>query len=397
MKKIIALALVSIMVMAAPLAAMAAAPVNLQTKGAPVVFGAKAAPYITDAGDTMVPLSYLDSLGIWTGWNAQTGTATLINGKLVTATATSTAVDGAATAFNLNLTVTDNIPFIKLRSVSNIFNLSLAWNGDTRTVNVTNTLSKPVAAKKELILATTTSTQDSGLLDFLLPEFEKDTGIVVKTVSVGSGAAIKMGSDGEADLMLVHSKSQELDAMKAGDAVSRHELMYNDFIIVGPEGDPAGVRAAEGDALKAFKAIYDSGLPFVSRGDKSGTDTLEKSLWVAAGVTPDPKNYLEAATGMLATLTIAEQRNGYTVTDRATYLKNQDKLSLPILCEGDSLLLNQYSVMVVNPNKNNMINVLSALQFSDWLISAKGQELINAYGVEEYGKPLFFANFKPAY
>ena len=397
MKKVIALALVSIMLLGIPLAAMAAAPVNLRIKGAAVSFSDKTAPYITDSGDTMVPLSFLDSLGIWTGWNAQTQTATLINGKSASATAFATSVDGAASAFNLNLTVTSSIPFVKLRSVSNIYNLGLEWNGGTRTVNVVNTLVKPVAAKKELILATTTSTQDSGLLDFLLPEFEKDTGIVVKTISVGSGAAIKMGSDGEADVLLVHSKSQELDAMKAGDAISRHELMYNDFIIVGPEDDPAGVKAAGGDALKAFKAIFDSGLPFVSRGDKSGTDTLEKSLWAAAGITPDPKNYLEAATGMLATLTIAEQRNGYTVTDRATYLKNRDKLSLPILCEGDALLLNQYSVMVVNPNKNDLINVLSALQFSDWLISAKGQGLINAYGVEDFGNPLFFANFMSEY
>lgn len=397
MKKTIALLLAVLMILAAPLAALANSPVNLQTKGVTAALGGKTAPYITDGGDTMVPLGYLDSLGIWTGWNAQTGIATLINGRIVTAAAAATSVDGKAGAFPLNLTVTEGVPFVKLRSVSNIFGLNLTWDGAARIVNVSDVLAGPAAVKKELILATTTSTQDSGLLDYLLPEFEKDTGILVKTISVGTGAAIKMGSDGEADVMLVHSRSQELDAMKAGDAISRHELMYNDFIIVGPGDDPAGVKAANGNALEAFKAIYDSGLPFISRGDKSGTDTLEKSIWAAAGITPDPKNYLEAATGMLATLTIAEQRNGYTVTDRATYLKNRDKLSLPVLCEGDPILLNQYSVMVVNPDKNDLINVLAALQFSDWLISVKGQALINAYGVAEFGNPLFFANYQPEY
>ena len=278
-----------------------------------------------------------------------------------------------------------------------ILGFTLEWDGATKTVNVTSTLTTPVASNESIILATTTSTQDSGLLDYLLPEFEKDTGITVKTVSVGSGAAIKMGSDGEADVMLVHSKSQELEALKAGDAISRIELMYNDYIIVGPESDPAKVKAVNNKALDAFKAINTAGSAFISRGDKSGTDTLEKSLWKSAGITPNPANYMEAATGMLATLTIAEQKNGYTVSDRATYLKNKDKLSLVILCEGDSVLLNQYSVMAVNPNKNDKINVVGAMRFSDWLISQKGQQLINKYGVAEYGKPLFFANYKPAY
>ena len=397
MKKTLSLALVLLLALAIPAAALADSPVSLQTAGAAVTFAQQAQPYITPAGDTMVPLSYLDALGIWASWNAQTETVTLIQGKTTLATASGTTVDGAASSYALNLTVTGGVPFVKLRSVANIYGLTLEWDGVTRTVNVKETLTKPVASYKNMILATTTSTQDSGLLDYLLPLFEKDTGITVMTVSVGSGAAIKMGTDGEADVMLVHSRDAELGAMKAGDAISRKELMYNDFVVVGPPEDPAGVKAANNSAVEAFKAISVSGSDFVSRGDNSGTDVLEKSLWVSSGVNPDPKNYLEAATGMLATLTIAEQRNGYTVTDRATYLKNLDKLNLEILCEGDPLLLNQYSVMVVNPDKNDKINVLAALQFSDWLTSAKGQELINAYGVEEFGKPLFFANYKPAY
>ena len=214
---------------------------------------------------------------------------------------------------------------------------------------------------------------------------------------VGSGAAIKMGSDGEADVLLVHSPPQEVTAMAAGDAISRLGLMYNDFIVVGPEDDPAGVKATGNNVIEAFKAISANGGAFVSRGDNSGTDTLEKSLWVSAGITPDPANYLEAATGMLATLTIAEQKYAYTITDRATYLKNLDKMTLPILCEGDALLLNPYSVMVVNPDKNDQINVVAATQFSDWLISDRGRTLINAYGVAEFGDPLFFFDYSPSY
>jgi len=398
MKKYVLPALaVIISIVLLPAAISAAAPVSVKTNGAAAEFGSQTQPYINNSGDTMVPLSYLDSLGIWTAWNDQTQTVTLINGKTVSGTNAGTIVDNSASGNNLNLTVSGNVPFVKLRSVSNIFVLTLSWDSGTKTVNVSSALKKPDASNKSLILATTTSTQDSGLLDYLLPLFEKDTGITVKAISVGTGAAIKMGSDGEADVMLVHAKNLELGAMKAGDAISRHELMYNDFIIVGPADDPAGVKAACNKTLDALKAIYKAGSAFISRGDKSGTDTLEKSLWKAAGITPDPKHYLEAATGMLATLTIAEQKNGYTITDRATYLKNKDKLSLAVLCEGDGALLNQYSVMVVNPNKNDKINVLAAMQFSDWLISDKGQRIINEYGVADYGHPLFYANYKPEY
>ncbi|MCL2122289.1 MAG: substrate-binding domain-containing protein [Clostridiales bacterium] len=397
MKKSISLVLVLLVILAMPAAILAETPINLSAQGAAAVLSAQAQPYLSDQGDSMVPLSFLDQLGIRTGWNAQTGTAVLINGKIAVATAAGTTVDGSSSTYDLSLVVRGGIPYVKIRSVANIFGLSLEWNGSTKTVQVPQILPVPMASNKELILATTTSTQDSGLLDFLLPEFEKDTGILAKPISVGSGAAIKMGTDGEADVLLVHSRVQELEAMSAGDAISRNELMYNDFIIVGPESDPAGVKSAGNKALDAFKAIHDKGAVFVSRGDKSGTDTLEKSLWTEAGITPDASTYLEAATGMLATLTIAEQREGYTVTDRATYLKNLDKLSLVILCEGDSLLLNQYSVMVVNPDKNDKINYLAAMQFSDWMLSEKGQALINDYGVSEYGKPLFFANYKPAY
>jgi len=276
-----------------------------------------------------------------------------------------------------------------------LFSLAVIMVLSLLFVYAKSTLKKPAAVNNNLILATTTSTQDSGLLDYLLPYFEKDTGITVKTIAVGTGAALKMGSDGEADVLLVHAKSLELAAMKAGDAISRHEIMYNDFIIVGPASDPAGVKAAGNNALDALKNIYMAGSPFISRGDKSGTDTLEKALWAEAGITPDPKNYFEASAGMLATLTIAEQKNGYTVTDRATYLKNKDKLDLAVLCEGDKALLNQYSVMVVNPNKNDKINVRAAERFSDWLTSDEGQRLINNYGIAEYGHPLFYANYKP--
>jgi ABC-type tungstate transport system permease subunit len=348
MKKSITIFLLALFIMSIPAALFADSPVNLRTRGEAKTFSGSIKPFINTAGETMVPLGYLNDLGVWAGWNAQTETITLISDKTVVITKDQTTVDGK-TASKIPFIITGATPYVKLRSVADAFGLRLTWDEASRTVNVVNTLSKPVASTKSLILATTTSTQDSGLLDFLLPEFEKDTGIVVKTISVGSGAAIKMGTDGEADVLLVHSPSQEISSMGAGDAISRNGLMYNDFIVVGPDKDPAGVRAANNDVVAAFKAISAKGSAFVSRGDKSGTDTLEKSLWSAAGIKPEPKNYLEAATGMLATLTIAEQKGAYTVTDRATYLKNLDKLRLPIRCDGDKLLLKPYSVMVVNP------------------------------------------------
>ena len=397
MKKSISLVLAILFALALPAAAMAESPVFVRIADAPTTYTTLTQPYISSGGDTMVSLGFIERLGIRAGWNAQTNTVTLINDKITTATLTSTLVDGARSPHNLNLTVRNGVPYVRLRGVANIYGLPLRWNGPTRTVNLPSVLEAPVASNMRMILATTTSTQDSGLLDFLLPAFEADTGIVAMTVSVGTGAAIRMGTDGEADVMLVHARELELEAMSNGDAISRHELMYNDFIIVGPASDPAGVRAAEGNAIDAIRAIHEADATFISRGDNSGTDVREKSLWAAAEITPNPRTYLEASTGMLATLTIAEQRDAYTVTDRATYLQNLERLNLEILCEGDSLLLNQYSVMVVNPSKNDQINYLAALQFSAWLTSEKGQALINAYGVEDFGDPLFFANYRATY
>jgi len=397
MKKTLALVLTALLVLSVPLTVLADAPVNLTTKGSAAAFLPNAKPFINDSNYTMVPLSYAETLGIRTAWNSETQTAVLINIKYVVATVTETTVNGTAAASGLNLTVNNKVPYIKLRGLADIFGLTLNWNGFTSTVDVSTVLTKPVAAKKELILATTTSTKDSGLLEFLLPEFKKDTGITVKDIAVGSGAAMKMGEDGEADIMMVHSPAAEIASIGGGHAISRVGLMYNDYVIVGPKNDPANVKAAGGDAVSALKAIQKAGSVFVSRGDNSGTDVKEKSLWTSANVKPLPKNYLEAATGMGATLNIAEQRGGYTLADRATYLKLRDTLELVILCEGDPLLLNPYSVMVVNPAKNRLINVMAAMQFSEWLTSERGQALINAYGVEQYGAPLFFANYKPAF
>ena len=391
------LAVLLILTLTIPLSVLADAPVNLTTKGSAATFLPNAKPFINNNGFTMVPLSYIETLGIRTAWNSEMQSAVLLNDKYVVATTSGTTVNGAADSSGLNLAVIDGVPYLRLRGVADIFSLKLEWNGATGTADVTNVLTKPVAAKKELILATTTSTKDSGLLEFLLPEFTKDTGINVKDIAVGSGAAMKMGEDGEADLMMVHSPAAEIASIKAGHAISRLGLMYNDFVIVGLPNDPANVKAAGGDAVKAIKSIQDANVVFVSRGDNSGTDVKEKSLWTAAGVTPDSKNYLEAATGMAATLNIAEQRGGYTLTDRATYLNLRDTLELVILCEGDPLLLNPYSVMVVNPDKNDMINVLAAMEFEQWLISEKGQKMIGTFGVEQFGDPLFFPSYKPAF
>jgi tungstate transport system substrate-binding protein len=240
----------------------------------------------------------------------------------------------------------------------------------------------------DLILATTTSTQDSGLLDELIPVFEKDTGYKVKTVAVGSGAALQMGQEGNADVLLVHSPSAEKTYMDGGFGVDRRLVMHNDFIIVGPAADPAGIKGTP-IAVDAFTKIATAQSPFISRGDKSGTNTMELNLWKKAGITAEGDWYVESGQGMGATLTIASEKSAYTLTDRATYLANKATYSLVILVEGDNVLLNVYHVITVNPEKWPKINQGGAKAFADFLVSKKGQELISKFGVEKFGAPLF--------
>jgi tungstate transport system substrate-binding protein len=245
-------------------------------------------------------------------------------------------------------------------------------------------------AQKDLILATTTSTQDTGLLDVLVPMFEKKTGYLVKTIAVGSGQAMAMGQKGEADVLLVHSPDAEKQFMADGYGVNRLIVMHNDFVVVGPPTDPAGIKAIK-STVDAFKQIASTSTLFLSRADKSGTDAKEKSIWKAAGITPSgAKWYQETGLGMGQTLNVAAEKKGYTLSDRGTYLAMKKTLGMDILNEGDKSLLNVYHVIQVNPAKFPKVNVEGAKAFSDFILAKETQEFIGKFGVEKYGAPLFF-------
>lgn len=244
------------------------------------------------------------------------------------------------------------------------------------------------AVSKSVILSTTTSTQDSGLLDLLIPLFEKKTGYSVKTISVGTGQALALAARGEADVALVHAPSLEKKHVADGKLLNRRLVMYNDFIIIGPAPDPAKIKSTR-SSIEAFKLIAASGARFVSRGDNSGTHNLEKSLWKTAGTEPKGAWYIESGQGMGATLRIANERNGYTLTDRATYLAFRKQLALVVLLEGDKPLLNVYSVMEVNPANGPRVNDSGGKTFADFMVSPDAQAIIKSFGVEKYGRPLF--------
>jgi len=246
-------------------------------------------------------------------------------------------------------------------------------------------------ANPELILATTTSTRDSGLLDVLLPVFQEKSGYQVKMVAVGSGQALKMGEEGNADVLLVHAPAAEKELMEKGFGKERLLVMHNDFIFVGPKEDPAGVKGLKAP-VDVLKKIAESKAVFVSRGDDSGTHKMELNLWKATGITPEGDWYLQSGQGMGETLRIASEKAGYTLTDRATYLAQKDTLQLEILVEGDASLLNIYHVITVNPEKWPKVNVEGAKAFADFLVAADTQKMISEFGVEKYGQPLFFAD-----
>ena len=241
-----------------------------------------------------------------------------------------------------------------------------------------------------LILATTTSTQDSGLLDVLIPLFEAESGYTVQTVAVGSGQAMKMGEDGNADVLLVHAPAFEVTFMENGFGKNRALVMHNDFVIVGPAADPAGIKGMT--VVDALKSLSAGNATFVSRGDDSGTHKAELSLWKKAEFDPKaaaPAWYLEAGQGMGATLTIASEKGAYTLTDRATYLANKDNLQLEILVEGDKALLNVYHVITVNPEKWPKVNYEGAIALSTFITSPVTQTVIGNFGVDKYGQQLF--------
>jgi tungstate transport system substrate-binding protein len=245
---------------------------------------------------------------------------------------------------------------------------------------------------KDVILATTTSTQDSGLLDVVVPAFEKSSGYRVKTISVGTGAALALGARGEADVVLVHAPDAEKAWMAEGNGAERILVMHNDFVVIGPPNDPAGIKG-EKSALAALRKIADKQSPWVSRDDASGTDQLEKKLWKDAGLAPKGQAwYLISGQGMGATLTLADQKNAYTIADRATYLARKSTLQSTIGVEGDRALLNIYHVMPVNPARfpGVKVNVEGGTAFAKFLVAAETQQAIGEFGRDKYGQPLFF-------
>jgi len=246
------------------------------------------------------------------------------------------------------------------------------------------------AEQKSIILATTTSAQDSGLLDALLPVFEKKTGYFVKTIAVGSGQAMAMGQKGEADVMLVHSPAAEKKLVEEGYGVNRRLVMHNDFIIVGPPGDPAKIKGIK-STPEAFKKIAAADKLFLSRGDNSGTHAKEKDVWKAAGINPEKEKwYQQTGLGMGQTLNVAAEKKGYTLTDRGTYLALQKNLGLSILVEGDAVLLNIYHVIEVNPAKWPKVNAAGGKAFADFMVARETQEIIKTFGTDKFGSPLFF-------
>ncbi|SHH99631.1 substrate-binding domain-containing protein [Desulfosporosinus lacus] len=249
----------------------------------------------------------------------------------------------------------------------------------------------PKPERPDIILATTTSTQDSGLLDVLVPDFEKKTGYKVKTIAVGTGAALAMGEKGDADVLLVHAPASEKKLVDNKSAINYQLVMHNDFIIVGPAADPAKVKETKTIA-DAFKRIVDSSSIFVTRGDDSGTDKMEKGLWTKLNIKPAADKYQSTGQGMGQTLTITSEKAGYTLTDRATYLATKKNLQLDIVLEGDASLLNIYHVMQVNPEKFPKVNADGAKAFVDYMINADTQSTIGSFGKDKYGQALFFAD-----
>ena len=255
-----------------------------------------------------------------------------------------------------------------------IFAEAQVWSGEATT--------------KSVILSTTTSTQDTGLLDVLVPRFEQQAGYSVKVISVGTGQALALAAKGDADVALVHAPSLEKQYVADGKLLNRRLVMYNDFVIVGPKEDPAKIRSTK-SALAAMRLIAQSKSRFVSRGDNSGTHTLEKSLWKEASIAPNGDWYIEAGLGMAATLGVANERNAYTITDRGTYLALSKRLTLPILIAGDKVLLNIYSVMEVNPANGPRINAAGGKALADFMVAPATQTFIRSFGIEKFGEPLF--------
>jgi tungstate transport system substrate-binding protein len=265
----------------------------------------------------------------------------------------------------------------------------------TRIINLAAALaacaiSAAAVAANDIKMATTTSTDNSGLLQYLLPRFEASCGCKIHYTAVGTGNALKLGENGDVDVVLVHARPAEDEFVARGYGVNRRDVMYNDFIIVGPKSDPANVRGMK-DVLAALKKIKDSGAIFVSRGDDSGTNKMELAYWKALGVDPKGPNYLAIGQGMGQTLTVAGEKQAYALTDRATYATYRDRTGLEIMVEGEKRLLNPYGVIAVNPRRHPGINYEGAMVFVNWITSPEGQQAIA--GFRPRGAQLFFPDY----
>ena len=250
----------------------------------------------------------------------------------------------------------------------------------------------PVAASSQLKMSTTTSIENSGLLDLLVPAFERKSGFRVKVIAVGTGAALRLAERGDVDLVFVHDREAEDKFISSGFGINRREVMYNDFVILGPPEDPAGIKGAEG-AVDAVAKIARSRSPFVSRGDGSGTHAREKAIWQRSGIKPEGRWYLESGQGMGATIIIADQKSAYTLSDRATFLAFKDKVGLVVLLAGDPILKNIYSVIATNPARFKHVNHEGAMAFINWVTSSEGQSIIKGYKLS--GSPLFYPMAAP--
>jgi tungstate transport system substrate-binding protein len=286
----------------------------------------------------------------------------------------------------------------KIRCVKGPLGLGLAIAGLSALLGCSSSPNRPdrAAGKTEkpalaetIVLATTTSTRDTGLLDVLLPAFKAKTGIEVKAVAVGSGQALELGRRGDADVLLTHSPAAEEKFMAEGYGQSRRPLMYNDFVIVGPASDPAKLQGAA-SAKEVFARLAQTKSPFVSRGDQSGTHVKELQLWDAAKIKPEGPWYVQAGTGMGEALRMANEKKAYTLCDRATFLSQQKSLELKVAYEGDPALKNHYSVIVVSPEKNPKVRRDAAVKFAEFLLSPEGGKMLSQYGVSKFGQQLFF-------
>ncbi len=245
-----------------------------------------------------------------------------------------------------------------------------------------------VSAEERIKMSTTTSTDNSGLLEVLLPPFEKRFDVRVDVIAVGTGKALKLGENGDVDIVFVHARGAEDKFINDGFGVNRRDVMYNDFVIIGPENDPAGIKGMK-DAAAALKKIAKAKAPFISRGDDSGTHKKEKKLWKKSGVTSKEAWYQEVGQGMGAVIKIADEKKAYTLADRGTFLAFSEKISLPVLCEGDPVLYNPYGIIAVNPVKHAHTKYVQAMSLIGWITSIEGQKIIREFGKDKFNQPLF--------